>query len=151
MKGIVFDRNRAGASPNEWDGQFAIAALDSPGVEVSYQTTFQAAGDGHAVWEPFSKDGRLANDAKSWVSDKEKLAGAIAVRFTLKPGESKVIPIVIAWDFLSCTRRRPQMGPPLHRFLRHIRNQRLEHRPRRTPARRRLEQPDRQMASALRQ
>ncbi|HEY1805788.1 MAG TPA: non-lysosomal glucosylceramidase [Terracidiphilus sp.] len=99
MKGIVFDRKRAGAMPNEWDGQFAIAALDQPGVEVSYQTTFQASGDGHAVWTPFSKDGQLANDQKSWVSDKEKLAGAIAVRFTLRPGESKVIPMVIAWDF----------------------------------------------------
>jgi len=99
MKGIVFDRNRAGSAPNEWDGQFAIAALDSPGVEVSYQTTFMASGYGNAVWTPFSKDGRLANDGKTWVSDKEKLAGAIAVRFTLRPGEKKVIPIVIAWDF----------------------------------------------------
>jgi len=99
MRGIVFDRNRAASSPNEWDGQFAIAAIDSPSVEVSYQTTFQAAGDGKAVWAPFSKDGRLANDTKSWVSDKEKLAGAIAVRFTLQPGESKIVPMVIAWDF----------------------------------------------------
>jgi len=99
MKGIVFDRNRAGSAPNEWDGQFVIAALDSPGVEVTYQTTFQASGDGSAVWTPFSKDGRLANDRKSWVSDKEKLAGAIAVRFTLRPGETKAIPLVIAWDF----------------------------------------------------
>lgn len=99
MKGIVFDRNRAGNQPNEWDGQFAIAALDSPGVEVSYQTTFQASGDGKAVWGPFAKDGRLADDDKSWVSDKESLAGAIAVRFTLQPGETKVIPMVIAWDF----------------------------------------------------
>jgi non-lysosomal glucosylceramidase len=99
MKGIVFDRNRAGSAPSEWDGQFAIAALDSPGVEVSYQTTFIASGDGKAVWMPFSKDGRLANDDKSWVSDKEKLGGAIAVRFTLRPGEKKVIPIAIGWDF----------------------------------------------------
>jgi non-lysosomal glucosylceramidase len=99
MKGIVFDRNRAGDTPNEWDGQFVIAAMDSPGVEVSYQTTYQAQGDGKAVWAPFSKDGRLANDGKSWVSDKEKLAGAVALRFTLKPGEKKVIPMVLAWDF----------------------------------------------------
>lgn len=99
MKGIVFDRNRAGTAPNEWDGQFVIAALDSPGVEVTYQTTFQASGDGNAVWAPFAKDGRLADDKKSWVSDKEKLAGAIAIRFTLRPGEKKVIPMVIAWDF----------------------------------------------------
>jgi len=99
MKGIVFDRMRAGTSPNEWDGQFAIAALDADGVEVSYQTTYQASGDGKAVWAPFAKDGRLANDSKSWVSDKEELAGAIAVRFTLQPGEKRVIPMVIAWDF----------------------------------------------------
>src|SRR6202167_1028964 len=73
MEGIVFDRNRAGSAPNEWDGQFVIAALDSPGVKVSYQTTFPASGDGNAVWVPFAKDGRLADDTKSWVSDKEKL------------------------------------------------------------------------------
>src|SRR5262249_43154511 len=98
MKGIVFSRNRAGA-PNEGDGQFAIAALESPGVEVTYQTTWLASGDGKEVWKPFSKDGRLANDKKTWVSDKEKLAGAIAIRFTLRPGEKKTIPMVLAWDF----------------------------------------------------
>ena len=99
MKGIVFDKNRAGSTPNEWDGQFVIAAMESPGVEVTYQTTYQASGDGKAVWGPFSKDGRLSDDTKSWVSDKEKLAGAIALRFTLRPGEKKTIPMVLAWDF----------------------------------------------------
>jgi non-lysosomal glucosylceramidase len=99
MKGIVFDRNRAGNSPNEWDGQFVIAAIESPGVEVTYQTTYQASGDGKAVWGPFSNDGRLSDDKRSWVSDKEKLAGAIALRITLHPGEKKVIPMVLAWDF----------------------------------------------------
>lgn len=99
MKGIVFDRLRSGIEPNEWDGQFAIAALESPGVEVTYQTTFQATGDGKSVWSGFAKDGRLSNSDTSWVSDSEKLAGAIAVRFTSKPGESKIIPMVISWDF----------------------------------------------------
>ena len=99
IKGIVFDRLRSGAQAQEFDGQLAIAALESPGVEVSYQTTFQAAGDGKSVWTPFAADGRLANDNTTWVSDSEKLAGAIAVRFTLKPGESKTVPMVISWDF----------------------------------------------------
>ena len=99
MKGIIFDRNRAGAGPREADGQFAIAAMESSGVEVTYQATFPAEGDGKAIWSGFSKDGRLANNDASWVSDGEKLAGAIAVRFTLQPGEKKVIPMVIAWDF----------------------------------------------------
>ena len=99
MKGIVFDRNRVPGSRNEWDGQFAIATIESPGVEVSYQTTFQADGDGREVWEPFAKTGRLANSNEQWTSTDEPLAGAIAVRFTLKPGESRVIPMVISWDF----------------------------------------------------
>jgi non-lysosomal glucosylceramidase len=99
MKGIVFGRNRAEGAQNEWDGQFAIAALEVPGLEVSHQTTFLADGDGKAVWAPFSKDGRLANSDESWVSASEKLGGAIAVRFTLRPGEKKTIPMVIAWDF----------------------------------------------------
>ena len=99
MKGIVFDRLRGGTQPQEFDGQFAIAALESPGVEVSYQTTYQATGDGKSVWSHFSADGRLANDNTTWVSDSEKLAGAIAIRFTLKPGESRTVPMVISWDF----------------------------------------------------
>lgn len=99
MKRIIFDRKRAGTEPREVDGQFAIAALESPGVEVSYHATFPAEGDGNAIWSRFERDGRLANSEVSWVSDGEKLAGAIAVRFTLQPGEKKVVPMVIAWDF----------------------------------------------------
>jgi non-lysosomal glucosylceramidase len=98
MKGIVFDRVRSGPVKDEWDGQFVIATLESPGVEVSYQTTFQSEGDGKDVWGPFSKDGKLSDDSEKWISSGEKLAGAIAVRFTLQPGESHEIPMVISWD-----------------------------------------------------
>ena len=98
MKGIVFDRNRSGPVQDEWDGQIVIATLQEPGSEVSYQTTYQPDGDGSAIWSPFEKDGRLANNDQAWVSSGEPLAGAIAVRFTLKPGEKRVVPMVIAWD-----------------------------------------------------
>jgi len=98
MKGIIFDRNHLGPVQDEWDGQFAIAALESPGVEVSYQTTFAPDRDGKEIWAPFSKDGKLANNNDAWTSSGEKLAGAIAVRFTLEPGETRIIPMVIAWD-----------------------------------------------------
>ena len=50
------------------------------------------------MWKPFAKDGRLANDDQKWVSSSERLAGAIAVRFTLRPGEKRIVPLVIAWD-----------------------------------------------------
>jgi non-lysosomal glucosylceramidase len=99
MKGVVFGRSRAENVVNEWDGEFAIAALESPGVEVFHQTEFLADSDGKAVWVPFSKDGTLANSDTSWVSASEKVGGAIAVKFTLQPGEKKIIPMVIAWDF----------------------------------------------------
>jgi non-lysosomal glucosylceramidase len=99
MKGVVFDRDRADNTLNEWDGQFTIAALESSGVEVFYQNEFLADGDGKSVWTPFSKDGSLANSDTSWVSASEKIGGAIAVRFTLQPGEKKIIPMAIAWDF----------------------------------------------------
>jgi len=98
MKGIVLDRKRTGSVQDEWDGQFVIAALESPGVEISYQTSFDPQSDGSEVWKPFSKDGKLANSGEDWISSGEDIAGAIAVRFTLKPGEKRVIPMVIAWD-----------------------------------------------------
>jgi non-lysosomal glucosylceramidase len=98
MKGIVFDRIRPASVNDDWDGQFAIAALETSGVEVSYQTTYMPDSGGAEVWSPFAKDGRLSNDDTQWISSGETLAGAIAVRFTLKPGEKKVVPMVVAWD-----------------------------------------------------
>ncbi len=98
MKAVLFDRIRPADVQNDWDGQFAIATLESPGVEVTYETTYMADRDGAEVWKPFSKDGRLANDDFRWTSSGEPLAGAIAVRFTLKPGEKRVIPMVVSWD-----------------------------------------------------
>ncbi len=99
MKGIVFDRHRPKGVPEEWDGQWTIASVESPGVEISYEATM-ALGytDGSEVWKPFSADGRLRNTNLDFTSSDEPIAGAIAVRFTLKPGEKRVVPMVIAWD-----------------------------------------------------
>ena len=98
MKGVVFERNHIGPVQDAWDGQWTIAALETPGVEVTYQTTFDASANGKEVWQPFSKDGRLSNSNDKWTSTGENLAGAIAIRFTLEPGEKRVVPMVIAWD-----------------------------------------------------
>lgn len=98
MQGIVLDRNHIGKITEEWDGQFAIASVAEPGVELSYQTTFSPEGTGEEVWKPFAKDGKLANSNDSWTSSGERIAGAIALRFTLEPGEKKIVPMVIAWD-----------------------------------------------------
>ncbi len=98
MKGVVLDRNHIGPVQEGWDGQFTIAAFESAGVEVSYQTTFDPNSDGQVIWTPFSKDGRLSNSDDHWTSSGEPLAGAIAVRFTLEPGEKRIVPMVISWD-----------------------------------------------------
>ena len=89
MKGVVFERNRGGKEANAWDGQMAIAALESPGVEVSYVTTFSPEGPGSEVWGTFGRDGSLSNSSEPWLSSGEPLAGAIALRFTLAPGEGR--------------------------------------------------------------
>jgi non-lysosomal glucosylceramidase len=99
MKGIVFDRVRASnVVQDEWDGQFAIAALQSPGVEVSYINAFLPNSDGSEVWKPFSAGGTLPNTDLNYAASDEQLAGAIAVKFTLKPGEKKTVPMVLSWD-----------------------------------------------------
>jgi non-lysosomal glucosylceramidase len=99
MKGIIFDRVRSeNTVQEEWDGQFAIAALESPGVEVSYINTFLPQSDGSAVWQPFSTTGSLPNSNQSYATSDDQLAGAIAVKFTLRPGERKTVPMVLSWD-----------------------------------------------------
>ena len=99
MKGVVFERKHGGKELNAWDGQMTIAAMESSGAEISYVTTFSPDGDGSEVWNSFAKDGTLSNANAPWLSSGEPLAGAIAVKFTLEPGEKKVIPMVVAWDF----------------------------------------------------
>jgi non-lysosomal glucosylceramidase len=98
MQGIVFDRIRSGPVSEEWDGQFVIAALATPGVEVSYITNFDPGESGAEVWQPFSTTGKLPNQSPDVASAGEQMAGAIAIRFTLAPKEKKLIPMSLSWD-----------------------------------------------------
>src|SRR5258706_8263310 len=49
--------------------------------------------DGADVWGPFSSSGVLPSSPFHFASGGQALAGAIAVQFTLAPGEKKKIPI----------------------------------------------------------
>lgn len=98
MQGIVLDRNHIGKISEEWDGQFVIASIASSGVQLTYQTTFRTDSPGEEVWKPFAAEGKLANSSDSWTSSGEPIAAAIALRFTLEPGEKKIVPMVISWD-----------------------------------------------------
>jgi non-lysosomal glucosylceramidase len=87
--------------PGEGDGQFAIATPLNPyRYEVFYHTRWNPVGDGADLWSQFAQDGSLPDiDDETPGGEGEQIAGAIAVRFSLQPGQTLGIPFVLAWDF----------------------------------------------------
>lgn len=84
---------------SEADGQFALATPRQPGVEVSYHTRFDPTGSGLEVWQPFATTGRLPDLVSVRPAARgERIAAAMALRFTLKPGERRLVPVALAWD-----------------------------------------------------
>jgi non-lysosomal glucosylceramidase len=101
-KAIVF--RKKGADPKTGPaltGSMCLAAAEVPGLlEVSVQTGFDPAGDGGEVWKTFALDGTLSGSTESREAARGgQLAGAIAVKVSLKPGQRVEFPIVLAWDF----------------------------------------------------
>lgn len=85
--------------PKEGDGQWAIATSLNPYLwEVFYHTRWNPE-DGSELWESFARDGSLIDRDDETVSTGERIGSAIAVRFTLKPGQTLQIPFVLSWDF----------------------------------------------------
>lgn len=78
-------------------GEWCIASVssESNGTSVSYAANWKGSGDGLDIWRDFSDDGILKNGN----IDNSGEAAAVAVKFKLNPGESKIVPIVLAWDF----------------------------------------------------
>ncbi|GAB4470388.1 MAG: GH116 family glycosyl hydrolase [Elainellaceae cyanobacterium] len=86
-------------TPAEGDGQWAIACLTSQ-AEAFHHTRWNPTGDGSDLWQHFAKDGSLPNvNDETPAAAGEQVAAAIALRFTLAPGETREIPMVLAWDF----------------------------------------------------
>ncbi len=91
--------SNGGGMPAEGDGQWAIATLDQAGTEVFHHTRWNPTGDGSDLWERFAQDGSLANRADDHsAGEGEQIGSAIAVRITLAPGETRQIPMALAWD-----------------------------------------------------
>jgi non-lysosomal glucosylceramidase len=100
-KGILFrKKNMDIKSGNAMTGTMCIAAQEVPGkAKVYYHTDFDPLGTGEEIWKTFSADGTLSNSQDSRTAkQKEALAGAIAVKFTLGPRERLEFPVVVAWD-----------------------------------------------------
>ncbi len=98
--GCVLGRVGSEDVVEEGIGQWAIATTNNSKYQVFHHTRWNPTGTGADVWQSFSTDGSLPNYVdETPTSDGEQLASAIAIKFTLEPGESLEIPFVLAWDF----------------------------------------------------
>jgi non-lysosomal glucosylceramidase len=101
-KGILFGKKDIDIKRgNALTGTMCIAAQEIPGkIEVFYHTDFDPQGTGSEVWDTFSKNGTLSNSQESRTAgERTALAGALAVRLILEPGERLEFPMVVTWDF----------------------------------------------------
>jgi non-lysosomal glucosylceramidase len=97
--GCLMVKRPAPENPAEGDGQWAILAEPNATAETFFQTRWNPQGDGSEIWQSFAANGTLSNQENEAVSQGEALGTAIAIRFTLAPGETQQIPFAIAWDF----------------------------------------------------
>jgi non-lysosomal glucosylceramidase len=101
IKGVLFrKRGQDVRTGNAMSGSMAIAALESPGKSrVLVQPAFDPRGDGADIWTMFAADGTLDPARTSVpVTEGQGTGAAVAVTFTLKPGERLEIPFAVAWD-----------------------------------------------------
>jgi non-lysosomal glucosylceramidase len=102
VKAIVFRKRGADLKTGDaLTGSMCIAAAEVPGrTEVTFTTGFDPSGDGSEVWTTFAADGRLSGSRDIRQADPgRQLAGAVAVKVRLGPGQKLEFPIVVAWDF----------------------------------------------------
>jgi non-lysosomal glucosylceramidase len=98
--GCLFNRVRLYDELQEGEGQMAIATIANPSLENFYLGRWNPAGDGSDVWDYFAANGSLSDlEDETPASPGEQIAAAMAVRFTLRPGKTRKIPFILAWDF----------------------------------------------------
>jgi non-lysosomal glucosylceramidase len=98
--GCVLGQVADSQTVQEGDGTWCIATVKNPQVEIFHHSRFNPVGNGEDVWQSFSTNGSLPNYIDETPADENtRLGAAIAVRFTLQPGESLEIPFVLSWDF----------------------------------------------------
>lgn len=84
---------------DEGEGQWCIATPKHPQVEVFYHNRTNPFGTGEDVWQSFAKDGSLPNyEDETLAMEGEHVGAALAVKFTLEPGQTLEIPFVLSWD-----------------------------------------------------
>ncbi|MBD2385197.1 GH116 family glycosyl hydrolase [Cylindrospermum sp. FACHB-282] len=98
--GCVLGRVASDAPVQEGDGTWCIATVKHPQVEVFHHNRWNCAGTGNEVWQCFAVDGSLPNYVDvTPAAENTQIGAALAVRFTLQPGECLEVPFVLSWDF----------------------------------------------------
>jgi len=98
--GCVMSQLHTPDDVQEGQGQCAIATVTSAAVEVFYHTRWNPKGSGEDVWKFFAQEGFLADEQdETPAKSDEQLACAFTVRFTIRPGKTRKIPFILAWDF----------------------------------------------------
>lgn len=97
--GCLMTRLSTHEEVQEGEGQIAIATIINPAVEVYYQTRWNPIGNGEDIWQYFAEDGTLLDQESEHPAKKnERIAVALAVKFTIRPGKTRKIPFYLAWD-----------------------------------------------------
>ncbi|MBZ8183221.1 GH116 family glycosyl hydrolase [Oscillatoria salina] len=98
--GCLFNRVRPHTDLREGEGQMAIASITNPSLEVFYQTRWNPHGDGSDIWDYFAMNGSLPDYQDETPAEPgEQIAAAMAIRLTIRPGRTRKIPFILAWDF----------------------------------------------------
>ena len=98
--GCLLNRVRPHEDLSEGEGQICFATVTNPTLEVFYHNRWNPVGDGRDVWDYFAGNGSLPDiEDETPAAPGEQIAGAIAIRFTVRPGKTKKIPFFLAWDF----------------------------------------------------
>ncbi len=78
---------------------FAIGALQSKDVNVSYRTRFITDSSGVDVWGDFAFNGQLADDEDQRPSqDGFAIGGAVSAKVSVPAGETREIVFALVWD-----------------------------------------------------
>jgi non-lysosomal glucosylceramidase len=97
--GCLFNRIQLREDLREGEGQMCIASITNPSLEVFYHSRWNPSGDGSDIWDFFAGNGSLPDYQDETPAEPgEQIAGAMALRFTIKPGRTRKIPVVVAWD-----------------------------------------------------
>lgn len=98
--GCVMAGGHLAEVPEEGEGEMAIATATNPFLDTFKNTRWNPTGNGKELWEQFSRDGSLLDCTDETPAAKgERIGVALAVRFTIRPGKTRKIPFILAWDF----------------------------------------------------